>query len=79
MVRPEVVQMLSKQALAAMDGNGIDDLTAAEVISACYSMTRHVTEVLFKNSSDANMQHNIDQVTAAIAMLWALVPQQKVH
>lgn len=79
MVRLEVVQLLTKNALDAMDGNGIDDLTVAEIISACYTMTKYVTKTVLDHCTPEERARNVEQFQSAIAELYALLPPQVVN
>lgn len=71
--RPEVVKELSETALAAMEDADIEDLTVNEVISACYTMTRNITETVMQNCEAVELEPNRDKIITAIAELYALV------
>lgn len=77
--RPEVIQLLAEQALDAMDTSGIDDMTAAEVLSACFTITNRVCKTMIEESSKDDLEHNIDQIQNAIGSLFALLPKGVVH
>ena len=71
--RPEVIRKLSMEALAAMDQAGIDDMTSSEVISACFSMCMHVSEVMLEQSAGPEREFNRTQLLDAVTKLYNLV------
>ncbi len=77
--RVDVIQLLSEEGLKAMDGIGIDDLSAAEILSACFTMTNRVCKTLLNECEPEDLAHNVDQIQNAIGGLFALLPKGKVH
>ena len=77
--RHDVINKLAKQALHAMDDPSIEGLTASEVVSACFTLTRQVVEVLLDEDDPANRAHNIDQVQTAIAEIYRMVTPKQVN
>jgi hypothetical protein len=77
--RPDVIRRLSQAALAAMIDAGIDDMSPNEVVSACYTLCRHVTEVLIAQCDGPAKIHNQYQLTAAIMELYNLVKPEVVN
>ena len=77
--RAEVIAKLSQDALAAMDGCGVDDLTVNEVVSAVFTMCHHVTAVLMEHSSGPEREHNRHQLIEAIMALYEMVKPPTVN
>lgn len=77
--RPEVVQFLAKEGLRNMEGAGEENISSAEVLSACFTMTAHVIEAMLAVDDKRDAQSNIEQVTDAVARLYALLPQRTTH
>ncbi len=77
--RVDVIHMLAEEALKSMDGSGVEDLTAAEVASACFTMTSRVCKVLLEECASEDLNQNIDQIQNAIGGLFALLPDRTKH
>ena len=77
--RLDVIQLLSTEALNAMDGAGIDDITPAEVVSACFTLTKRVCKTILEESDKADLENNIDQMQDAIGSLFAILPERTKH
>ena len=78
--RPEVIEQLSKDALSAIEDAGIVELTAAEVLSTCFTITKRVTQVMIQEVTDpAERAFNIEIITQAIADLYSVVPKGRIH
>lgn len=77
--RVEVIQHLAEEALKSMDGCGVEDMTAAEVVSACFTITRRVCRTLLTESAKEDLDQNIDQIQNAIGGLFALLPDRTIH
>lgn len=77
--RVEVIQLLADEALKSMDGCGVEDMTAAEVVSACFTVTRRVVKTLLAECEPEDLNNNIDQIQNAIGGLFALLPDRTVH
>lgn len=71
--------MLTDAAFDAMEGSGVDDLTAAEVLSACFTMTQKAVLEMVRVENEKDRLHNIDQITTAIGNLYQLVPKGVTH
>ena len=79
MIRVSVVQHLAKEALDAMDGCGVGDLTVAELTSACFTLTKNVVHVLMDSSDDTNREQNANEVRDALMSIYELVKPKDVH
>ena len=77
--RKEVIQQLSTEALKAMDGCGIDDITPAEVVSAAYTLCRNMTLVMLSHTEGLDRERNREQILNAIVELYDLVKPEKVN
>jgi len=77
--RVDVIQLLAEEGLKAMDGIGVDDLTPAEVVSACFTMTNRVCKTIIAECDKVELDHNIDQIQNAIGGLFALLPERTKH
>jgi hypothetical protein len=62
-----------------MEEGGIDDMTAAEVLSACFTMTNRICKTLLAECEPGDLDNNVDQIQNAIGGLFALLPKGKVH
>lgn len=77
--RPTVIAKLAKLALHAMDDPTIEHLTPSEVVSACFTLTKQVVEVLLLEDDPTNRAHNVDQIQTAIAEIYTLVLPKQVN
>lgn len=77
--RVDVIKYLAEEALKAMDGCGVEDITPAEVVSACFTMTSRVCRTILEECDKAELNRNIDQIQNAIGGLFSLLPERTVH
>ena len=77
--RPDVIRQLSDSALKAMNNEGIVDLTAAEVLSAAFTLAKSIVVVVLEYSSGAEREHNEDEIRNATAGIYELVAPKSVN
>lgn len=71
--RHEVIELLARNALTAMDGIGVEDVTAGEVLSAIYTMAKNATKVVLESSEGPEREHNQHVILEVVADLYDLV------
>lgn len=75
--RPDVIKYLAEQALAAMDGTGIENITVAEVISASFTLMKNITNVVMEQCEPEDLEHNRSTLINAIGEVYAIVQPPK--
>ena len=77
--RAEVIRQLSDRALKAMNDESIEDLTAAEVLSAAFTLAKSIVIIVLEYSSGAEREHNAEEIRNATAGIYELVAPKSVN
>lgn len=74
-----MIEQLVEEALGAIEDCGVEDLTAGEVLSVCYSMTKKVSAIMLQVEDEKDRRRYTDMIINGVGELYSLVPEQVVH
>lgn len=75
--RANVIKELSDECLKAMDNSAIEDVTPGEIMSACFTLCRHVTVVMIEQTQGYEKEHNRQEIINAIGSIYQIVAPPK--